>query len=53
MQQYVKEEPLEALYIGGNGDLYVLYAPCEETVRFVPACSSQVELVNQVTCESP
>jgi DNA-binding NarL/FixJ family response regulator len=48
-----KQEPLGALYIGGNGDLYVLYDPCEETVRFVPVGSSRVELIDQVTCQSP
>ena len=48
-----KQEPLGALYIGGNGDLYVLYDPCAETVRFVPVGSSRVELIDQVTCRSP
>jgi hypothetical protein len=48
-----KEEPLGALYIGGNGDLYVFYDPCAETVRFVPVGSSRVELIDQVTCRSP
>jgi hypothetical protein len=32
-------EPLGALYLGGNADLYVLYDPCAETVRFVPVGS--------------
>ena len=48
-----KEEPLGALYIGGNGDLYVLYDPCAEIVRFVPVGSSRVELIDQVSCRSP
>jgi DNA-binding NarL/FixJ family response regulator len=47
------QEPLGALYLGGNADLYVLYDPCVETVRFVPVGSSQVEPVDQVTCRSP
>jgi DNA-binding NarL/FixJ family response regulator len=46
-------EPLGALYLGGNADLYVLYDPCAETVRFVPVGSSRVELVDQVSCRSP
>ena len=48
----VKQEPLGALYLGGNADLYVLYDPCAETVRFVPVGSSRVELIDQVTCRS-
>jgi len=46
-------EPLGALYLGGNADLYVLYDPCAETVRFVPVGSSRVELVGEVACRSP
>jgi CheY-like chemotaxis protein len=46
-----KHEPLGALYLGGNADLYVLYDPCAETVRYVPVGSSRVELVDQVTCQ--
>ena len=48
-----RHEPLGALYLGGNAELYVLYDPCVETVRFVPVGSSRVELVDQVTCQSP
>ena len=43
-------EPLGALYLGGNADLYVLYDPCAETTRMVPVGSSRVELVDQVIC---
>ena len=43
-------EPLGALYLGGNADLYVLYDPCAETVRFVPVGSSRVEFVDRVAC---
>lgn len=43
-------EPLGALYLGGNADLYVLYDPCAEIVRMVPVGSSRVELVDRVTC---
>ena len=43
-------EPLGALYLGGNADLYVLYDPCAETVRFVPVGSSRVEHVDRVVC---
>jgi hypothetical protein len=46
-------EPLGALYIGGNADLYVLYDPCAETVRLVPVGSSRVEMVDEVTCGPP
>lgn len=46
-------EPLEALYLGGNADLYVLYDPCAETTRMVPVGSSRVELVDQVVCSPP
>jgi len=46
-------EPLGALYLGGNADLYVLYDPCVETVRLVPVGSSRVELIDQVTYRSP
>jgi DNA-binding NarL/FixJ family response regulator len=48
-----KEEPLGALYLGGNADLYVLYDPCEAVVRFVPVGSSRVEFIDRVTCPSP
>jgi CheY-like chemotaxis protein len=46
-------EPLEMLYLGGNADLYVLYDPCTEVVRFSPVGSTRVELIDQVTCLSP
>jgi len=45
-----KFEPLGALYLGGNADLYVLYDPCMEIVRLVPVGSSRVELVDRVVC---
>lgn len=48
-----KNEPLEALYLGGNADLYVLYDPCKEIIRFIPVGSSRVEHIDQVTCRSP
>jgi hypothetical protein len=48
-----KQEPLEALYLGGNADLYVLYDPCTDTIRFVPVSSSRVEQIDEVTCGSP
>ena len=46
-------EPLGALYLGGNADLYVLYDPCAETVKLVPVGASRVELIDQVDCRSP
>jgi DNA-binding NarL/FixJ family response regulator len=48
-----KQEPLGALYLGGNADLYVLYDPCTDTIRFVPVSSSRVEQIDEVTCRSP
>lgn len=48
-----KHEPLGALYLGGNADLYVLYDPCAEQVRLVPVGISRVELVDRVDCRSP
>ena len=48
-----KHEPLGALYLGGNADLYVLYDPCAETVRLVPVGASRVELIDRVDCRSP
>jgi DNA-binding NarL/FixJ family response regulator len=47
------QEPMGALYLGGNADLYVLYDPCRETVRLVPVGSSRVELIERVDCRSP
>jgi hypothetical protein len=44
---------LGALYLGGNADLYVLYDPCVETVRFVPVGSSRVMFIDEVTCPAP
>ncbi|MCJ7660090.1 MAG: hypothetical protein MUO67_13170, partial [Anaerolineales bacterium] len=48
-----QHEPLGALYLGGNADLYVLYDPCAETVRLVPVGVSRVELIDRVDCRSP
>lgn len=48
-----KHEPLGALYLGGNADLYVLHDPCAETVRLVPVGSSRVGLIDRVDCRSP
>jgi hypothetical protein len=48
-----KQEPLEALYLGGNADLYVLYDPCEKETRMVPVGSSRVTVIDQVTCRPP
>ena len=45
-----KFDPMEALYLGGNADLYVLYDPCDEVVRMVPVGSSRVEHIPQVQC---
>jgi hypothetical protein len=47
-----QHEPLGALYLGGNADLYVLYDPCTEVVRFVPVSLSRVVYIDEVTCPS-
>jgi len=43
-------EPLGALYLGGNADLYVLYDICTKSLRYVPVGSSRVEFVDRVVC---
>jgi len=43
-----KQEPLGALYLGGNADLYVLYDPNKKCVRMIPVGSTRVEIVGQV-----
>jgi DNA-binding NarL/FixJ family response regulator len=48
-----EHDPLGALYLGGNADLYVLYDPCTEVVRLVPVSLSRVVYVDEVICESP
>ena len=48
-----KYEPLGALYLGGNADLYVLYDPCTEVVRLIPVSLSRVVHIDEVTCPSP
>jgi hypothetical protein len=46
-------EPIEALYLGGNADLYVLFDPCEQITRMVPVGSSRVEVIDKVSCALP
>ena len=46
-------DPVEVLYIGGNADLYVLFDPCTEQVRFIPVGSSRVVLIDEVNCQPP
>ena len=48
-----RHEPLGALYLGGNADLYVLYDPCTEIVKLIPVGASRVELIDHVDCRSP
>ena len=48
-----KYKPLQALYLGGNADLYVLYDPCEKVVRMIPVGSSRVKMIKEVECSSP
>lgn len=43
-----KHKPLGVLYLGGNADLYVLYDPFKNTVRFIPVGSSRVEFVDEL-----
>jgi DNA-binding NarL/FixJ family response regulator len=45
-----QHEPLGALYLGGNADLYVLYDPCTEVVRLIPVSLSRVEYIDEVIC---
>lgn len=45
-----KRDPISALYVGGNADLYVLYDPCEKVVRLVPVGSSRVKMIDRVEC---
>ena len=47
-----KYKPLQALYLGGNADLYVLYDPCEKVVRMIPVGSSRVKMIKEVECPS-
>jgi len=47
-------EPGEALYLGGNADLYVLVDPCSnDLVEYVSVGSTRLEIIDQVTCKSP
>jgi len=48
-----KHKPLQALYLGGNADLYVLYDPCDKVVRLIPVGSSRVKMIKEVQCDSP
>jgi hypothetical protein len=48
-----KNKPLQALYLGGNADLYVLYDPCDKVVRLIPVGSSRVKMIKEVQCPSP
>ena len=43
-----KHEPLGALYLGGNADLYVLYDPNRKRVRMIPVGSTRVEIIEKV-----
>ena len=39
-----------ALYLGGTGDLFVLYDPCTEQVRLHPGGSDIIEVIEAVPC---
>ena len=43
-----KREPLGALYLGGNADLYVLYNSNKKAVKMITVGSTQVEIVDEV-----
>ncbi|MGB5708105.1 MAG: response regulator [Arenicellales bacterium] len=47
-----QHKPLGLLYLGGNGDLYVMYDPCKKTTRFVSVSSARVEFIDKVDCSS-
>jgi DNA-binding NarL/FixJ family response regulator len=45
--------PREALYLGGNADLYVLVDPCSnDLVEYVSVGATRLEIIDEVTCES-
>jgi hypothetical protein len=45
--------PREALYLGGNADLYVLVDPCNsDLVEYVSVGATRLEVIDEVTCES-
>mgnify|MGYP001812223924 CR=1 FL=1 len=44
--------PRDALYLGGNADLYVLVDPCEDDdVEFVSVGRHRLEVIDEVSCE--
>ncbi|MCP4085995.1 MAG: hypothetical protein GY745_13210 [Actinomycetia bacterium] len=45
--------PFDALYLGGNADLYVLVDPCDgDRVDFVSVGSARLEVIDKVICQS-
>jgi hypothetical protein len=49
------KEPWGALFLGSQGDLYVVYDPCTEEVSFlsVSSTASRIALIDEVDCYSP
>jgi len=44
-------EAREALYLGGNADLYVLVDPCDgDDVTYVSVVTTQLEIIDEVSC---
>ena len=46
-----EREPREALYLGGNADLYVLVYPCgDDEVEYVSVGAHRLAVIDEVTC---
>jgi DNA-binding NarL/FixJ family response regulator len=45
-----KKQPEGALYLGGIGEIYVLYDPCESEVKYISTGDVQLEIIDQVHC---
>jgi DNA-binding NarL/FixJ family response regulator len=45
-----EKQPQGALYLGGIGEIYVLYDPCESAVKYISTGDVQLEIIHQVHC---
>lgn len=48
-----KKQPQGALYLGGIGEIYVLYDPCEAEAKYISTGDIQLEIIDQVNCQKP